>query len=126
MLAILLVFMQAFSCFNLRFVPSYGKDDYKGVARLLHQAEEERDFTLFTSGYHLAYRFYGISPQDSSGIQPQPGDLCSTVINGWSVEELEQALDAVDGPAIVVLNEKELPRDTYLWDGPEGQPGIPA
>lgn len=140
-LAILLVFMQAFSCFNLRFVPSYGKDDYKGVARLLHQAEEEGDFTLFTSGYHLAYRFYGISPQDSSGIQPQPGDLCSTVINGWSVEELEQALDTVDGPAIVVLNEKELPRDTYLWDGPEdcqvldvynsfrilwiGQPGIP-
>ena len=118
-LAILLVFMQAFSCFNLRFIPSYGKDDYRAVARLIRQASEEEDFALFTSGYHLAYRFYGISPQDDSGIEPQPGDLCSTVINGWSVEELEQALAEVDGASVVVLNEKELPRDTYLWDGPE-------
>ena len=118
-LAILLVFMQAFSCFDLRFVPRYGKDDYKGVARLLQRAEEVESFTLFTSGYHLAYRFYGIAPQDTSGIQPQAGDLCSTVINGWSVEQLEQALADTEGPVVVVLNEKELPQETYLWDGPE-------
>ncbi|MBQ5754967.1 MAG: hypothetical protein IIV90_04805 [Oscillospiraceae bacterium] len=119
MAIIVLVGLQLVSCGRLRFDERYGKEDYRSVSRYLREAQQDSDVTILTSGYHLAYRFYGVATNHNCGFNIAPTDVITKQVSGFDPEQLEEAVEKADKPVVLVLSQNELPLESFNWEGSE-------